>query len=131
MYLLESFSPSKQWVIQERAQADYKITLQISLAQPKFQKLEQRLYAVSDPDSSTYGQHLSKEEIYELAAPSAEGLRAVNDWLDSQGFDVQNLIRSPSNDSVRVETTIQRAEGMLNTVRIRQENFFGIFAQLP
>ena len=86
------------------------------MKQSDFHKLEEHLYAVSDPASPRYGQHLSKEQVQELVAPSSHGLGAVNDWLTSMGFDVNGLVRSPSLDWVKIETTIKVAEEMLNTV---------------
>ncbi|KIJ37427.1 hypothetical protein M422DRAFT_260099 [Sphaerobolus stellatus SS14] len=113
--LKESFNPAKEWVKLHPAAQDHEITLRISLAQPQFDELERHLYAVSDPDSPRYGQHLSKEHVEELAAPHPEGLAAVNNWLYSHGFDVNDLARSPSKDWVKIKTTIQKAELMLNT----------------
>lgn len=91
------------------------MTLRISLVQPKFNQLEEHLYAVSDPTSPRYGQHLSKEHVEELTAPSPDALAALNDWLFSHGFDVNELARSTSKDWVKVKTTVQKAEQMLNT----------------
>jgi len=98
------------------APADHEMTFRISLVQPKFSVLEEHLYAVSDPASPRYGQHLSKEHVEELTAPSPEALAAVNDWLFSHGFDVNELSRSVSKDWVKIKTTVQKAEQMLNTV---------------
>ncbi len=39
------------------------IQLRIALRQANMTGLEQELYAVSNPDSDRYGQHLSKEEV--------------------------------------------------------------------
>jgi len=113
--LKETFSPPKEWVKQRPPPPDHDLTLRISLKQPNFNKLEEHLYAVSDPASPRYGQHLSKEQVHELVAPSSHGLLAVNNWLLSMGFDVNGLVRSPSLDWVKVETTVKLAEEMLNT----------------
>ena len=94
------------------------MTLRISLKQPNFDKLEEHLYAVSDPASPRYGQHLSKEQVQDLVAPSSHGLNAVNDWLSSMGFNVHELVRSPSSDWVKVKTTVKQAEEMFNTVQL-------------
>ncbi|GJJ05822.1 hypothetical protein Clacol_000009 [Clathrus columnatus] len=116
--LKETFEPSKEWVKHKQAPPDHEITLRISLAQPRLSELEQHLYAVSNPESARYGQHLSKEQVQELSAPSADALEALNSWLYSHGFDVHSadeLDRSPSLDWVKVKTTVQQAEEMLNT----------------
>ncbi|KAF8492103.1 tripeptidyl peptidase A [Gautieria morchelliformis] len=113
--LKETFTPAKEWVKRRPAPPDHDLTLRISLKQPNFNKLEEHLYAVSDPESPRYGQHLSKEQVQELVAPSSHGLSAVNDWLASMGFDVNGLVRSPSMDWLKIETTVKLAEEMLNT----------------
>lgn len=91
--------------------------LRIALAQPNFDTLEEHLYAVSDPASPRYGQHLSKGVVQHLAVPHADAMLAVDNWLISHGFDVRDLVRSPSLDWVKVKTSVQTAEEMLNTVR--------------
>jgi tripeptidyl-peptidase-1 len=84
--------------------------------QPNFETLEEHLYAVSDPDSSRYGQHLSKGQVQDLAAPHPDAMIAVDNWLASKGLDVHGLVRSPSLDWVKVKTSVQKAEELLNTV---------------
>ncbi|KAF8592730.1 subtilisin-like protein [Ramaria rubella] len=113
--LKETFFPTKEWIKQGPPPPDHAMTLRIDLAQPSFYALEEHLYAVSDPDSPRYGQHLSKEHVQELAAPSPQGLSAVNDWLLSAGFDLNSVIRSPSLNWVKLKTSVQQAEEMLNT----------------
>ena len=117
----ETFSPPREWVKQRPAPPDHGMTLRISLKQPNFNKLEEHLYAVSDPASPRYGQHLSKEQVQDLVAPSSHGLSVVNDWLASMGFNVHELVRSPSSDWVKVDTTVKQAEEMLNTVQLHHE----------
>jgi tripeptidyl-peptidase-1 len=71
---------------------------------------------VSEPASPRYGQHLSKGQVQDLAAPHPDALLAVDNWLASNGFDVHGLVRSPSLDWVKVKTSVQKAEELLNTV---------------
>ncbi|KIJ37426.1 hypothetical protein M422DRAFT_50494 [Sphaerobolus stellatus SS14] len=113
--LKEIFSPAKEWVKQGPAPADHGFTMRIAMVQPQFEVLEQHLYAVSDPDSARYGEHLSMEEANGLMTPSPDALEAVNDWLVSHGFESHGLERSPSLDWVKISTTVQKAEEMLNT----------------
>lgn len=42
--------------------------------------------AVSDPDSPTYGQHLSADEIAAIVAPPASAVAAVTAWLGEAGL---------------------------------------------
>ncbi|SJL18862.1 related to tripeptidyl-peptidase I [Armillaria ostoyae] len=48
--------------------------------------LEKALYAVSEPDSDLYGQHLSLEEVKAFSAPTPEAVTAVTDWLSENGI---------------------------------------------
>ncbi|KAF8583077.1 subtilisin-like protein [Ramaria rubella] len=113
--LKETFHPPKDWVKQSLAPHDHNFILRISLAQPNFDLLEDHLYAVSDPTSPRYGQHLSKGHVQELSAPHPDALIAVDAWLSSHGFDIGTLVRSSSFDWVKVRTSVQKAEEMLNT----------------
>lgn len=45
------------------ADADTKLNLRIALVQSNIEGLIEQLYAVSTPDSPTYGEHLTKEEV--------------------------------------------------------------------
>ena len=47
------------------APANQTITLRLALVNSDITGLEDKLYAVSNPDSALYGQHLSREEVSE------------------------------------------------------------------
>ena len=44
-------------------------------------ELERVFWAVSMPDSPSYGKHMSLAEINEIVAPSAAAVDAVTEWL--------------------------------------------------
>ncbi|KAK0502015.1 family S53 protease-like protein [Armillaria luteobubalina] len=48
--------------------------------------LEKALYAVSEPGSNKYGQHLSFEEVKAFSAPTPEAAIAVTAWLSENGI---------------------------------------------
>ncbi|KAK0501997.1 family S53 protease-like protein [Armillaria luteobubalina] len=48
--------------------------------------LKTALYAVSEPDSDLYGQHLSFEEVKAFSAPTPEAATAVTAWLAENGI---------------------------------------------
>ena len=50
----------------DAAPASQMLTLRLALTQNNIQSLESELYAVSDPTSTRYGQHLSKEEVCQV-----------------------------------------------------------------
>ncbi|WAR52657.1 hypothetical protein PtB15_2B81 [Puccinia triticina] len=92
------------------------LNLKIGLKSGGMDVIKKRLVETSDPQSSSYGQHLTFEEIKHLSAPSSSSLDAVNEWLSSHGFDESSIDWSHSKDWVTLnEVPLQKAEEMLNT----------------
>lgn len=118
--LKEFVNHPRGWVKRSSAPPDYILDLRIALPQPNFDMLEKHLYEVSDPDHPRYGQHLSKQEVEALVAPHQESVDAVDAWLASHGLNVDDLIRSPARDWVKVYVPVSLAEEMLNTVSLRE-----------
>jgi len=114
----ESVVPPRAWVKQLPAPPDHNLQLRIGLPQPNFSILEEHLYRVSDPYHTQYGQHLSKEQVEDLVAPSAESVHLVCEWLASHGFVEGDIIRSPARDWATINVSVGLAEKMLNTVRL-------------
>lgn len=72
------------------------------------------LYEVSDPAHPRYGQHLSKEEVDELVAPTTETATAVNEWLQSHGINSSHCHTSTAGDWLRITLPISKVESMFN-----------------
>ncbi|KAA1477121.1 subtilisin-like protein [Dentipellis sp. KUC8613] len=53
---------------------------------------------MSDPFHPNYGQHLSKEEVESLVAPSNTTTALVHDWLMSHGIPASGIAYSPARD---------------------------------
>ena len=102
------------------APPDHILELRIGLPQPNFSELEKHLYEISDPFNERYGQHLSKEEVEELAAPHSGSILAVNEWLRSHGLTEDHFSRSSAKDWVIVRVPVSVAEAMLDTVRFEK-----------
>ncbi|KAF5359013.1 hypothetical protein D9758_004874 [Tetrapyrgos nigripes] len=103
------------WTREGLPSADHLIELRIGLNQPNIQVLEDHLLEISDPDHYRYGQHLSKQEVEDLAAPHEASLELVNEWLASHGIQEEDLSRSPARDWVIVKVPVTLAESMLDT----------------
>jgi subtilase family serine protease len=70
--------------------------------------------AVSDPHSSSYGQYLTPAQFRQQFAPPANQVAQVQNWLKSQGFDVQY---TPQNKHyVSAEGTIAQAQTAFGTM---------------
>lgn len=65
----DSTNPTS-WRQVDRVQSDAIIPLRIGLKQNNLQLGEERLMAVSHPDSEHYGKYLSEQEVHDLFAPS-------------------------------------------------------------
>jgi tripeptidyl-peptidase-1 len=77
--------------------------------------LESMLLGVSDPDSPTYGQHLSHEAVNALVAPSKESVVAVRQWMKQHSADIYNISSSPNFDFFSLAAPVAVAESMLQT----------------
>ncbi|HEX3451279.1 MAG TPA: protease pro-enzyme activation domain-containing protein, partial [Isosphaeraceae bacterium] len=64
--------------------------------------------AVSDPTSSSYGKYMTPAKFRSRFAPAASDVAKVQNWLRSQGFDVQY---APANNHyISAEGTIAQAQ---------------------
>lgn len=124
-FILKSSSqPPTGWEATGRPSPSQPITLRIALAQPNFPQLEQHLLEISDPNHARWREHLSKEEVETLSAPSEEGVTAVDDWLAQYGIHTSAATahsryrseRTPAKDWLIVHgLPISLAERLLNT----------------
>jgi subtilase family serine protease len=65
-------------------------------------------HAVSDPSSPSYGQYLTANQFHQRFAPSNSDVKAVQNWLKSQGFDI---VYTPANNHyVSAEGTVAQAQ---------------------
>ncbi|EIW55947.1 subtilisin-like protein [Trametes versicolor FP-101664 SS1] len=68
--------------------------------------------AIGDPTSPTYGQHLSKSQVAQLAAPAPESMAAVTGWLQDHGLTPDAV--SSSGDMLTVRMSLEKANSVLN-----------------
>ncbi|KAL1762764.1 peptidase S8/S53 domain-containing protein [Schizophyllum commune] len=98
------------------APADHTFDLRLGLAQPHIETLISKLYEVSTPGHDSYGQHLSKGELHELARPHDDTLPLVQDWFDYHGIDISNMKHSAATNFVTIyNVTVEQAEKLLGT----------------
>ncbi|KAH9889378.1 family S53 protease-like protein [Cubamyces lactineus] len=95
------------------APPDQTLSLRLALAESNPSGLIDALYSVSDPDSASYGQHLSKEEVEQYVAPQTSTVQAVNSWLEENGLTSKTL--SPAGDWISVSVPVAKANQMFNT----------------
>lgn len=75
--------------------------------------LEDTLYSVSDPDSPSYGQHLSLDELKELTAIAPEATSSVVEFLNDNG--VTEMRSNHNEDIITATVTIAQAEKLFET----------------
>ncbi|KAI0828533.1 family S53 protease [Trametes gibbosa] len=98
------------------------LNLRVALVQGNIPALEKALMDVSTPDSPTYGQHLSKEQVEALVAPKPESVAAVHSWLAENG--IQASTTSPAGDWLSFSIPVSKANTLL-------EAKFSVFNHTP
>ncbi|EKM58673.1 uncharacterized protein PHACADRAFT_89753 [Phanerochaete carnosa HHB-10118-sp] len=94
------------------AAVDTELQLRIALVQNNPEGLIDALYDVSTPTSSSYGQHLSKEEVEKFVAPAAQTSETVNAWLDQAGVNATPI--SPAGDWLSITVPVGQANELFD-----------------
>ncbi|EIW55937.1 subtilisin-like protein [Trametes versicolor FP-101664 SS1] len=68
--------------------------------------------ATGNPNSPTYGHHLSKSQAAHLTAPAPESLAVVTGWLQDHGLTPDTV--SSSGDMLTVRMSLEEANSILN-----------------
>jgi tripeptidyl-peptidase-1 len=91
---------------------DSSVSLELifALKQTNLDKLEKLFWAVSNPDSPSYGKFLTMEQVQALVRPTEETVSAVLEWLAE--FDVTEV--NHVNDYVIVSVPVEEAKRMLH-----------------
>ena len=61
------------------------ISFDLFLRQPEEARLMEIATAVSDPDHTDYGKHMTPDEVKALMQPSADDVAVVENWIHSAG----------------------------------------------
>lgn len=76
---------------------------------------EKYVMDVSHPDSSTYGQHWTIDQVASSFAPSGETVAKVKSWLTAEGVAETNIAVSRDKTWIRVKTSLAQAASLLKT----------------
>ncbi|KAI9445624.1 subtilisin-like protein [Lactarius psammicola] len=76
----------ENWESRGHPPAGTTIDLYLELKSHRENALIEALYDVSEPRSSKYGAHLSKEQVAQLVAPHEDTLKLVNSWFKDHGI---------------------------------------------
>ncbi|KAJ3895532.1 peptidase S8/S53 domain-containing protein [Lentinula edodes] len=92
--------------------SDSVIDIRIALKAADNAGLQSRLYEVSTPESASYGQYLTKDQIKSYAAPSSDSITAVTSWLLSQNISATST--GPSGEYLSFSIPVSEANNLLN-----------------
>ncbi|KAA8645331.1 S53 family peptidase [Aspergillus tanneri] len=91
------------------------INIRIGLQQNQIEDVERHLLEVSDPSHPRYGQHLSAQEVNQLAQPSRVSVDAVTTWLRQHVPDAQKWAFSRERDWLSLSLSVGELEDLLQT----------------
>ncbi|KAK0186035.1 family S53 protease-like protein [Armillaria mellea] len=108
-----------RFVRAELADPQATLNFRIGLTPMNITGLEKALYAVSEPGSDLYGQHLSFEEVKGFSGPNSGAVTAVTDWLADNGI-TEVKPSGAFNDWLTFTAPVEKANTLLNA---QYENF--------
>lgn len=92
------------------------LPVRIALKQNNLDNLHDYLMQVSDPSSSTYGQHWTLDQVKDTFAPSQDTRDTVTEWLQSSGIAKHRLdLTSGSGGWITFDATVSELETLLQT----------------
>jgi len=106
------------WSILRRADPEQTLTYHIALPQNNLNILEQKFWENSDPASSKFAQHMTREEITELTAATPQVQKSVLKWIyeTSRKMKKGNLLELVNHgDEIEVTSTCRFAEELFKT----------------
>ncbi|PBK70051.1 family S53 protease [Armillaria solidipes] len=108
-----------RFVKAELADPHATLDFRIGLTPMNIAGLEKALYAVSEPGSDLYGQHLSFEEVKAFSVPTSGAVTAVTDWLADNGI-IEVKPSGAFDDWLTFTAPVEKANTLLNA---QYENF--------
>ncbi|XP_035529469.1 tripeptidyl-peptidase 1 [Morone saxatilis] len=101
----------EDWTHVGRVNPTEELELIFALKQQNVNLLEETLSLLSDPDSASYGKHLTLEEVSSLVRPSELTQKVVRHWLQSHG--ITNCLTVRTQDFLQCTMTAEAAETLL------------------
>jgi len=102
------------WTRTRRLEAHKILPLRIGLTQQNIHELEELLMSVAHPDSPTFGQHWSPEQVMDHFAPSEVTVSTVKSWLIASGFHPARIRVSHNKGWIDVNATTSQVESLLD-----------------
>lgn len=93
--------------------ASDEFTFTVVLPNQNMDELRTFVEQISDPDSATYGQSMTNDEVMQFTKPSAEHQKTVTEWLESS--DCTYEATTATNSQYDVTCSVSAAEQLLST----------------
>jgi tripeptidyl-peptidase I len=104
------------WTKRERVGKHQVLPFRVGLIQQNLEKGHDLLMAMADPDSDTYGQHWTEEEVIQFFAPHQDSVDAVHSWLvEHGGFHRARISVSTNKQWIQIDATTEELESLLQT----------------
>ncbi|ORY56843.1 alkaline serine protease [Pseudomassariella vexata] len=103
----------RRWVKFSQAQHDAKLPMRIGLKQRNLQEGHDLLMDISDPNSESYGKHLSAAQVIDLFAPSDDSVDAVTQWLVTSGIPRFTISQSSNKQWIQFDAPVRKVEELL------------------
>ncbi|KAF9985972.1 hypothetical protein BGZ75_002347 [Mortierella antarctica] len=103
-------SPPRKWEYQKPAPSSAIISLRIGLKLQNVARFQQMVIDLSTPGHSTFGQHMTKDEINAIINPAKESAPLVLEWLKSSGIHAVH-----DGQWVKADVTVAQAQVLLQT----------------
>ncbi|GJJ16186.1 hypothetical protein Clacol_010466 [Clathrus columnatus] len=100
----------QEFQINGAADPQHILTLTIELVSNNMTGLEKELYAVSDPKSDRYGQHLNRSQVDSFVRPSVQASATLNKWLADQGITVTS--KSSAENLIKIQVPVKQANSI-------------------
>ncbi|KAJ5618801.1 subtilisin-like protein [Penicillium lagena] len=107
--------PSTDWVKGARVEADSVLPMRIGLSQSNLEKGYDYLMEVSHPDSPSYGQYWSADEVHEAFSPSQDAVDSVRGWLVAAGIHPSRIVHSDNKGWLAFDAYAHEAEKLMMT----------------
>ncbi|RFU77605.1 protease s8 tripeptidyl peptidase [Trichoderma arundinaceum] len=104
-----------RWVKRDRISARDVLPMRIGLTQRNLERGAELLKDVSDPTSSNYGKHWTKQQVAEMFEPSKETIETVKRWLGSSGITTDRIQHSRGSGWLAFNASVAEAENLLQT----------------
>ncbi|PTB37277.1 hypothetical protein M441DRAFT_72569 [Trichoderma asperellum CBS 433.97] len=106
---------AQHWTKRERLSPKTILPMRIGLKQRNLDAGHTRLMEISTPGSTSYGKHMTSEEIIDFFAPAQSSVDAVINWLVSSGIERQRISQSANKQWIQFDAATEEAEDLLIT----------------